>query len=535
MSPHQFPDFEPFERREREVEIAARNIVSLARSDAFGRGWRPKGVDEVAILLESLGYSRDVVAELWYEDLFALARDVTALIDKYVNDEELTAQPDLNWFKVACRDYAAGALYSGPWIIAVIGLAVFGASLWSSLSTPLHLATAIALGVYTAQLVSGFFAQAVARRLTFYFLADNVPLMRWTFDRLLGIAIAASLVSAAILWLALRSTYGEPDAVLAGAFCFGSAVFQLSLAPLYTLRRFAWIIGVAAFATLLTGVTFVLFFHRHVEVPWEPAALACEIGIVGAAVLIATRSWLARQAGRSNDELVPPSTRSILIATLPYAAFGMLYFAAIICDRVFAGFVEGHGSFVYASSYELGADIALLAIIPVTGISNVILEALPRRILAGASVAVGAIQPFQRAMTRFYFAGIGGIVAATLLAIGIGEFVGPILVASAHLGNGSDISLVVLRWTTVGYAIVMIGLLNAQILFFLSRPRWAVIAAGASLATSIAWGAVALFRHAHTESMSGGLVCAAAVFAGITTFATFRSMAGFIYAYYAAY
>ncbi len=535
MSLDPFADFSPFERREHEIEIAARNIVALARSDAFGRGWRPKGIDEVAILLESLGYSRDVVAELWYPDLFALARDVTGLIDKYVTDEERAAQPDLNWFKLACRDYAAGALYSGPWIIAVIGLAVFGASLWSSLSTPLHLATAIALGVYGAQLVSGFFAQAVARRLTFYFLADNLPLMRWTFDRLLGIAILTSIVAAAVLWIALRGTYGEPDALLAAAFCLGSSVFQLSLAPLYTLRRFAWIIGVAAFATLLTGITFVIFFHRQVNVPWEPATLATEIGLVGTAVLVATRAWLAGQAGRSNQALVPPSTISILLATLPYAVFGVLYFAAIICDRVFAGFVEGHGAFFYASSYELGADIALLAIIPVTGVSNVILEALPRRILAGARVAVGAIGPFQRAMTRFYFAGIAAIAGATLLAIGIGELVGPVLVASAHLGNGSETSLVVLRWTTVGYAIVMIGLLNVQVLFFLSRPRWAVIAAGAALASSIAWGAVALFHHAPAASMSGGLVCAAVIFAGLTTFATYRSMRRFIYAYYAAY
>lgn len=535
MSPDTFADFEPFERREREVESAARTIVALARSDSFGRGWRPKGIDEVAILLESLGYSRDIVAELWYPDLFALARDVTRLVDKYVSDEERAEERGTSWFVRACRDYAVGSLYSGPWIIAVIGLAVFGASLWSSLSTPLHLATAIALGVYGSQLISGFFAQAIARRLTFYFLADNARLMRWTFDRFAALGVLASIVVSLLLVAALTPAYGESDALLAAAFCCGSAVFQISLAPLYTLRRFGWIIAIASIATLLTGVTFAALFHRHVELPWEPAALAAEIAFAGVVVLAATRLWLTRRVGRTSTKLVAPSRASVVRATLPYAIFGTLYFAAILSDRVFAGFAEGGGRFAYAASYELGADIALLAILPVTGVVNVILEALPRRILAGSSAIVGAIDPFQRAMSRFYGRGIAAIAIATLGAIVLGELLGPWLVRSAHLADGSATPLIVLRWTTVGYAVVMIGLLNAQLLFFLSRPKGALIAAASALLASTLWGTIALVYHAPGTVMAGGLVCAAFVFAGITTVATLALMRRFTYAYYSAY
>jgi len=528
--------FEPFERRAREVEIAARSIVSICRSDGFGRGWRPKGTDEVAILLESLGYSDDIVAELWYPDLFALARDVTALIDRYVSDEERTEQRDLSWFVAACRDYAIGSLYSGPWIIAVIGLAVFGASLWSSLSTPLYLATAIALGVYVAQLVSGFYSQAIARRLTFYFLQDNTGLMRWTFERFIMLALGTTLVAALVLWLALRAAYGNPDAWLAASFCAGSALFQLSLVPLYTLRRFAWIIAIATVATLVTGVTFVLLFHRHVDVPWEPATLAVEIGAIGALVLFATYRWLTRAAASAKSDFVPPSLRSIVSSTLPYATFGLLYFGSILCDRLFAGIAAAGGrGYAYSAVYELGADVALLAVLPVTGVVNVILEALPKRILAGANAGIDLAETMQAGMFRFYGLGVLAILLSTLAAIALGEIVGAQVVASPHLGGGNPDSLLVLRYGVVGYALIMLGLLNAQLLFFLSRPLWPLLGSAIACAASIAWCSVALILHAQPGAMVGGLVCGAVAFVIVTTIAAALAMRSFTYTYYAAY
>lgn len=536
MSSMDLDGFEPFERREREIEQAARSIVGMCRNDTFGRGWRPKGIDEVAILLESLGYSREIVAELWYPDLFSLARDVTTAIDRYIDDEERAEQADLGWFVLACRDYAIGSLYSGPWIIAVIGLAVFGASLWSSLSTPLHLATAIALGVYVAQMISGFYAQAIARRLTFYYLQRNQRLMLWTFDRFSLLALATACAASLIMWLLLRRYFGDPDGYLAAAFCLGSGIFQVSLAPLYTLRRFFWIIAVALVTTLITGVTFVAFFHRHVDVPWEPTTLAIEIGIVGAIVLAATRFQLARRARSGHEELVPPSLRSIVSSTLPYAFFGLFYFAAILVDRVFAGVAAAGGrGYAYNSSYELGADVALLAILPVTGIVNVILEALPRRILAGSQSRISGAAPFERAMGRFYLLGTLAVLVATIVAVVLGEIVGGFVIGSARLGGGDAASIDVLRYTVIGYGLIMLGLLNVQLLFFLSRPRAPLWGAAAALCATTAWCSYATLAHLPAPTMAFGLVFAAVIFVVSTSIATLRAMQRFTYAYYAAY
>lgn len=531
--------FGAFEDRDAKIESAARSIVALCRDDQFGRGWRPKGVDEVAILLESLGHSPEIVAELWYPNLFAFASDVSLIVDRYVSDQERSEQTDTNWFTRACRDYAVGALYSGPWIIAVIGLAVFGAALWSSLSTPLHLATAIALGVYGALVLSGAFSQAIARRLTFYFLQDNAPLMLWTLDRFIALSVGTFVVLGVIGWLVLRTMYGDPDAWLAASFFVGSGIFQTSLAPLYTMRKFAWIIGVSLIAAIVTGITFLVLFHREVSLPFEPATLAIEIAAIGCLVMLATVVWMRRRAnaaGGSRD-LVPPTPRSIAAAAAPYAVFGAAYFLMIVIDHIAAGLTHGF-PFSYRSGYELGCDLGLVAIVPVVGVINVMLENLPRRILAGAASGIEAGAPFDRAMLRFYLIGALGVFAATALTVALAETVGVFVLEHTVLGLGGAAGIeaaFVLRYATVGYGLLMLGLLNCQLLFFLSRPAAAINAslAGAGVVTLGSFAVV--FFHQPAASCVFALDAGIFTFLAITTIETLRTMQRFTYAYYAAY
>ena len=160
-------ELRPFEERERQLESAARTIITLCKQDKFGKGWRPKGVDEVAILLESLGYSQEVVEELWYDDLFAMAADVAALLNRFISNENVTTPPTVAWFVQAFQDYATGSLYSGPWLAAVIGLFVFGAAFWSSTGNSIALSTTASLGIFSSLVVTGFFSQAIARKLIF--------------------------------------------------------------------------------------------------------------------------------------------------------------------------------------------------------------------------------------------------------------------------------------------------------------------------------------------------------------------------------
>jgi hypothetical protein len=337
----------------------------------------------------------------------------------------------------------------------------------------------------------------------------------------------------------LRNFYGDPDSTLAAAFFAGSGIFQTSLAPLYTLRRFAWIIGVALGATLITGITFVGFFHRSIDVPWEPATLAVEIALVGLVVMAFTLRWMrarVRDLG-GNADLVPPATGAILRAALPYGVFGACYFLMIVADHFGAGLAHGF-PFVYRSGYELGCDIGLLAIVPVVGILNVALEGLPRRILGGAKDIIGGALPFDRAMLRFYLRSVLGVLCAVALTILIAEFAGAWVIQKTILGVGGaagEEALFVLRFATVGYGVLMLGLLNCQLLLFLSRHRPAVAAAIAGAATVTAGSALVVALHAPARMCVFALDAGIVVFLAVTTVAAAAAMRRFTYNYYAAY
>lgn len=530
-------DYAVYEERQLQIEIAARNVVATCREDRYGNGWRPKGIDEVAIVLESLGYSTDVIAELWYESLFAFATDVAKLVDQYVTDAERAEARDMRWFVRSLRDYALGALYSGPWIAAVIGLAVFGASLWSSLSTPPAIATAIALGSFGGLVASGTVAQIIGRRIAVHQLEDDPALVSFVLERVLGVATAAFAVVGVGAWWALRAVYGDPDAGLTGIFFFATALFQVALAPLYALRRFRSIALVSIGAILVTGTTFAYAFHRVVSVPIEPATLAAEIAAVGAIVLVATMRWLRELAKRSRAANLRPAMRTIVRSTLPYGAFGALYFFTIVVDHLVAGF-GSDGRYAYRAGYEFGCDIALVATIPAIGMINVAMESLPRRMLACATRGLEFVAAFDRQMRAFYLRSAAAVLALTAGAVVLAEMLGPRLLAHSVLGtHGSDDleALFVLRYAAIAYGILMLGLFNTQLLFLSSRPIAPLVAAAAAVVVNFVVAVVARALGFGPEFCVLGLVAGVGTFAILTTVAAYRVARDFTFHYFAGF
>jgi hypothetical protein len=534
-------ELSPFEERERQLESAARTIVTLCKQDKFGKGWRPKGVDEVAILLESLGYSQEVVEELWYDDLFAMASDVAALLERYISNERVAAPPSVEWFVQAFKDYATGSLYSGPWLAAVIGLFVFGAAFWSSTGNSIALSTTASLGIFSSLVVTGLFSQAVARKLIFYYLQDNFPMIEWVMQRFTRRAVIALVVtSAGLLLLLWVLRYDHRESLLGAAFMLAAGLFQLSLSPLYTTRRFGWLVGIGAGTALATALVYRVGFHGKVLEPWEPLAVAGTVALVGIAVMHFTARWMHAKAQRTtgSGQLYPPSWSAIARSVRPYALFGALYFSAIVIDHIAAGVLYGHGRYVYNPDYELGADLGLLAMVPLTGLINVILERLPPLLLeASTRYRIGAEGTFNAQIIRYFltslaaFAGVGVLSYFILLpfALRLIEHTAVAAGVDAHLAR------IVLYVSAVAYVLLMVALFSSQVLFFLSRPRWPL--GGIITALSIVAGVSIICVQWHAAAITPvfGLLAGMFAFCALSTWGAYQSIARFAYSYYAAY
>ncbi len=534
-------ELKPFEDREHQLESAARTIITLCRQDKFGKGWRPKGVDEVAILLESLGYSQEVVEGLWYDDLFAMAADVSVLLNRFISNESVAQPPAAEWFTQAFKDYAIGSLYSGPWLAAVIGLFVFGAAFWSATGNSIALSTTASLGIFSSLVVTGFFSQAIARKLIFYYLQENFPMIEWIMKRFMirGIVglVVTSLTLLGILW---RLGYDRTESVLGASFMLAAGLFQLSLAPLYTARRFGWLVAVGAFTALATAAVYRIGFHGKVIEPWQPLTAAMTVAAVGICVISFTFRWMHRRARSttSSGQLFPPSWWAISRSVRLYAIFGALYFLAIVIDHVGAGVLYGHGRYTYNPDYELGADIGLLAMVPLTGLINVILERLPVLLLdASTRFRIGAEAAFNAQISRYFvlsllsFAGVGLLSYFLLLPMGLHL----ISHTAAAAGVNEGQARVVLYVSALAYILLMVALFSAQVLFFLSKPRAPL--AGIVVAVCIISGATGWAIVSHTTNIAPvwGLLAGMIAFSSISVSGAYRAISRFAYSYYAAY
>ncbi len=534
-------ELKPFEDRERQLESAARTIVTLCKQDKFGKGWRPKGVDEVAILLESLGYSQEVVEELWYDDLFAMAADVAALLERFISNDPVVEVPSVAWFVQTMKDYATGSLYSGPWLAAVIGLFVFGAAFWSSTGNSIALSTTASLGIFSSLVVTGFFSQAIARKLIFYYLQDNFPMIEWIMRRFMALALLGLSASSCLLVVVMWALgYDRVESLLGASFMLAAGLFQLSLAPLYTTRRFGWLVGVGVGTALATAFVYRIGFHGKVIEPWEPLAVAATVAAVGIAVIIFTFRWMHRRAQKTTGtgQLFPPSFRAIARSVRVYAIFGALYFAAIVVDHIGAGVLYGHGRYTYNPDYELGADIGLLAMVPLTGLVNVILERLPPLLLdASTRYRIGAEDAFNAQISRYFvgslaaFAGIGLLSYFVLLPIGLHLIAHTAVAAGVNVGNART----VLYISAPAYVLLMMALFSAQVLFFLSRPVAPLL--GILVAVGIVGGVAlaACLGHASAITPVYGLFAGMLAFCGASVAGAYRAISRFAYSYYAAY
>jgi hypothetical protein len=389
--------------------------------------------------------------------------------------------------------------------------------------------------------VTGFFSQAVARKLIFYYLQDNFPMIEWIMVRFAvrGV-LALALGTLALFAILVLTGYDRTESLLGAAFMAAAGLFQLSLAPLYTMRRFVWLVSVGVVTALATALVYRVGFGGKVVEPWEPLAAAGTVALAGIASMLVTFAWLHAQArkDRKGGQLFPPRWKAIAQSVRSYQAFGALYFLAIVVDHVGAGLLYGHGRYTYNPNYELGADIGLLAIVPLTGLINVILERLPP-LLLGASTRfrIGQEAQFNAFMRRYFtaslcaFGAVGVVSYIVLLPIGLH------LIAHASGAAGLDLphARLVLYISAVAYVLLVTALFASQVLFFLSSPQWplaGIVAAVAIVAGVAAW---AVLVHASSIAPVYGLLAGMIVFCCASVVGAYRAVNRFAYSYYASY
>ena len=519
-----------------DLHVEARRVLD--------RNPEPRNLRDVAVALESMGYTTTGARALGFEDVFSLALavfDLTYLY--YVPRAVETTAPQGGWRRFA-DDYLAGSWYAVPWILSMTVLFVGRVALWSSLDATPQVAAMVSLAFFLAAVLAGGCSQMLARKGTFYFLQGNFPLVRWVVVRFLVYGMStAALVIGAVYAGYVVPTYGLRLGQVFAEFAAAIFVFLLSAAPLYMLRRFATLAMATALALAVTLVGARLFGGgtdgiRHAQL--------LGLAVASGAMVVVVASYGAMRTetgGADGDSLVtvkPPTLRVVLWHTSPYGLYGAAYFVMILVGPIVVGFAYGHALgvnlYVYAPAYESSVDLALLELIVLLGLVHASIERFGRRLpLVLEHQTLDRWAQARSALRRQWFRSIAGLLALSLVVARIAPVLMlALLPASITASVRAPGGLLALEVACFGFALVPVGMLGSQYLFFLGRPRAAVVAAVAGALTS---GIVTAILVAGGDLAQGawGLLAGTAVYAAISGVASYRALAAGEETYYGSF
>jgi O-antigen/teichoic acid export membrane protein len=466
-------------------------------------------IADIEIFLEVLGYTQKMAVENGFQDLHHLARSLYGFIDHYSDPERSReAYENTLLFPITKleRRLAEGLSGASPWLGALIVLFFFGVSTWLAWGLPLSVTTLFILGVYIGIIVSEGPLQIFNRLFTFYYNQSNLPEVRRILKRsyyVLAIILAATL--GAIYAFGVLANI--PAGILGFALVAAATIsfHRVSYVPIYALKRARDLLSsyLLAFVTLLA-----IYFLLPGFIPY--AATRYLVGLV-AAVMILSIAPIYRSYGIFTAQSISPigaaksrSTSPLIMnkstirsrfgmqlwETAPFYFFGTFSLLMLFGDRIISWvFNPNHIAngvllpLAFNATYEIGADLALLVLFPVTIIQYVIMapifEQLSNLAVTKKSTEVRSIDQFlKRRYEKLLMISLGSalLIAACLIILA------PQIIMWM---GGSKLTVQILQVAAFSDILMAVFSTNAVFMVFLNRINSLVVIAivGALLVT----------------------------------------------------
>jgi hypothetical protein len=353
---------------------------------------------------------------------------------------------------------------------------------------PVDVSTAIGLGVVLGLASTGGVQQFAAWKLIYYRSQGNAPLARFVMDRSLrwglGVLVAVAALAGILEVTVIRLP--TPLAALSVTFLILIGAYRLAMIPVFALKKFAALIFVS-------GVALAAMFAASRIL--EAVGLDRVVGVVasqllGLSVLLGTSVLLLSafvfaeraEAPRADDppfyarreapaNVRPPRFWALAFEGVPYLVYGTMYFVFLFGDRLMAWFAPGLGPLAvnYNSSYQIGADLALLLLVPITAVKFPLMVRLAEYLEASSRIAP-AVQPsgFVAAVVRFHDALLLRVVAAAVVFASLAFMFADGIVRFA---GGDAQSVAVYRSALVGVVLFSVFLANAVFSMAFRRVR----------------------------------------------------------------
>lgn len=437
---------------------------------------------EIAAILESLGWSDILASEVYgVENVFELAALLWDMYSSKILFVPAAKVIEVNFFSYAAlvlRGFLRGAIFALPMAVSVAAMLTLRFSLWSYFYLSLENATSIAIGTILSFVAVGGFTQAIAywgfrfvgqelynmaRRLVFYFI-------RLGYVVCLFSAFAFIFFNGIFSFFPWRMTF-----ITALYFLFLSAIW-LSVTIMYILQKELTFTGL-----IISGIILVFIFFKIVKFNIILSQSIALLMVSLAGVMLAYYYFVSEEKKKEKG-INPPFPRLSVIfhITIPYFSYGFLYFAFIFIDRVIAWSTNGaYMPFLiwFRGEYELGLDFALIVLILPMGFVEAVVTELMLNLEANQKNYMAAeAKQMNEMYVKMYSKRIIYVLAfAVVNAIALHWIIG-YMGRSGIISSGltfSDTTRFVFNWAMAAYVVLTVALMNALILFCLSRPLMA--------------------------------------------------------------
>ncbi len=463
---------------------------------------------DVMVFLEVLGYDDKTARKNGFENLQELAKYVYNFVDVYDDEERLdTVQPQVMEVPSTEKRLIESLSMIFPWLGSLVLLFVTGVSLWMAWGLPSDVTTAFLAGVFLGLVVTEGLLQTYSRLFSFYYSQTNIGEVKRSIKR--SYALMAVILSATVAFLygvSILANIPTELATIAAVSAVTISLHRVSFVIIYALKKLAHI-GISygiAFAVL--AGTFFLSSNVIPDITTRYfAALGSGFTILSGFAAFhhykimgkSSTSIVAKNAPHFyspltvNDKTITSRFGVQLWECMPYFMYGTFFFILIFADRVVSWFFNpvtitaSNGSVMplsFNSIYHVGADLALVVILPVSVIQYVITSpiyalvnnrAITLKVSESKKIDWFLQYSYRKLMTASIMVSVAGAVLLNFLAPYFIEELG-----------GSEVSLRILLLSSAGVVSLSVLTANGVFMIFLGKAK--VLALVSFVAAAIA-------------------------------------------------
>ena len=464
---------------------------------------------DVLVFLEVLGYDEGLVRKNGFDSMHQLASYVYSFVDVY-DDKDKNASAAIP-VPSRRRLIAEGLSMIFPWLGALALLFLTGVSLWMAWGLPADVTSMFLGGVFLGLIITEGLVQNFQRLFSFYYSQTNIGEVKRSIKRhyaLVGVVLFTAV--AGIYFLASQAGISFELATVAAVSAVTVGLHRLSFVIMYVLKKLLHL--TLSYAGALGALGLVFFFlspavpdmtTRYLAALGTAFALLSGFAVYHHYKMISQSSTSIVAKGAPhfyspltvNDNTIASRFGVQLWECTPYFVYGTAYFVILFGDRIISWIFNPiatatAGGIIlpisFNSVYHIGADLALIVMLPAIAIQYVMAAPIytlvhNRAINLKVSEKHKLDRFLRRSYARVFFA---SMVASTSVAIVVNFFAPQVM----NLLGGTEASTQILLFASAGAVLLSAFGANGLYLTFLGRLKELAIIAMASATVVIVGG-----------------------------------------------